>query len=133
MLPMTLRPPSEISRTISPTVLNTVRFHPGNHLKRESSTVHLRLLYDHLHRKKIESRKRLLHQSCKPRVYRFADKSSDDEEHYGRPQTRRNIDNDSEHASRNRASIDSAETTPNEENDHDTNESSQESLNGSAD
>ncbi|KAG8262835.1 hypothetical protein J6590_045033 [Homalodisca vitripennis] len=44
----------------------------------------------------------------KPRVYRFADKSSDDEEHYGRPQTRRNIDNDSEHASRNRASIDSA-------------------------
>ncbi|KAG8269514.1 hypothetical protein J6590_105814 [Homalodisca vitripennis] len=38
----------------------------------------------------------------------FADKSSDDEEDYGRPQTRRNIDNDSEHASRNRASIDSA-------------------------
>ncbi|KAG8259981.1 hypothetical protein J6590_107384 [Homalodisca vitripennis] len=58
--------------------------------------------------KKIESRKRLLHRSCRPRVYRFADKSSDDEEHYGRPQTRRNIDNDSEHASRDRASIDSA-------------------------
>ncbi|KAG8310869.1 hypothetical protein J6590_055946 [Homalodisca vitripennis] len=57
--------------------------------------------------KKIESRKRLLHRSCRPRVYRFADKSSDDEEHYGRPQTRRNIDNDSEHASRDRASIDS--------------------------
>ncbi|KAG8259980.1 hypothetical protein J6590_107383, partial [Homalodisca vitripennis] len=56
----------------------------------------------------IEPRKRRLHRSCRPRVYGFADKSSDDEEDDGRPQTRRNIDNDSEHASRNRASIDSA-------------------------
>ncbi|KAG8302452.1 hypothetical protein J6590_033048 [Homalodisca vitripennis] len=52
----------------------------------------------------VESRKRRLHRSCRPRVYIFADKSSDDEEDDERPQTRRCLDNESEHASRNRAS-----------------------------
>ncbi|KAG8274557.1 hypothetical protein J6590_105293 [Homalodisca vitripennis] len=56
----------------------------------------------------VESRKRRLHRSCRPRVYIFADKSSDDEEDDGRPQTRRRLDNESEHASRNRASTDGA-------------------------
>ncbi|KAG8274558.1 hypothetical protein J6590_105294, partial [Homalodisca vitripennis] len=76
----------------------------------DSSTVHVRLLYDHLYRK-TEPRKRRLHRSCRPRVYifaDFADKSSDDEEDDGRPQTRRRLDNESEHASRNRASTDGA-------------------------
>ncbi|KAG8313151.1 hypothetical protein J6590_006706 [Homalodisca vitripennis] len=78
-----------------PTVPNTVQFHLSIRLKRESSTVQTRLLYNRLHR---------LHRSCRHRVglYRFADKSSDDEGDDGGPQTRRRLDNDSEHPSRNR-------------------------------
>ncbi|KAG8314448.1 hypothetical protein J6590_092684 [Homalodisca vitripennis] len=50
------------------------------------------------------SRKRRLYRSCRPRIYRFADTSSDDEEDGERPPTRRRSGSKAERPSRNRTS-----------------------------